>query len=232
MPVKKIKQSSAPHVAGASTVEAELLAIDETHRVLPFPMPRPNGFKAGILTSRPCRMPIIFERDQLSHFTAGKATYTGIGGETINVEPGTLVHFRRDWTGELVVHQPLRQVYGACSGGSGVGATPVLADVARVPAEEDWGPIPNPLEGEPRTSGIVLAKDGLVESGVWVCTPGKWALEVGRDEYCHFLTGRCTYTHESGEVIEVGPDTAVFFPKGWKGTCQVHETVRKVYLLR
>ena len=53
-----------------------------------------------------------------------------------------------------------------------------------------------------------------------------------RDEFCHFLEGRCTYTHESGEVIEIAPETAAFFPAGWKGTCRVHETVRKVYMAR
>jgi len=53
-----------------------------------------------------------------------------------------------------------------------------------------------------------------------------------RDEFCHFLSGRCTYTHESGEIIEIEPDTAAFFPAGWTGTCRIHETVRKVYMIR
>ena len=44
--------------------------------------------------------------------------------------------------------------------------------------------------------------------------------------------GRCTYTHESGEVIEIVPGTVAFFPQDWKGTCRVHETIRKVYMIR
>ena len=36
----------------------------------------------------------------------------------------------------------------------------------------------------------------------------------------------------TGEVIEIKPDTIAFFPKDWKGTCRVHETVRKVYMIR
>ena len=28
------------------------------------------------------------------------------------------------------------------------------------------------------------------------------------------------------------PDTVAFFPKDWKGTCRVHETIRKVYMIR
>jgi uncharacterized cupin superfamily protein len=55
---------------------------------------------------------------------------------------------------------------------------------------------------------------------------------VTRDEFCHFLEGRCTYVHESGEVIEIVPDTAAFFPQDWKGVCTVHETIKKVYMIR
>ncbi|HXE72177.1 MAG TPA: cupin domain-containing protein, partial [Candidatus Nitrosotenuis sp.] len=87
------------------------------------------------------------------------------------------------------------------------------------------------LEGVSHTSGVLLARndDGRAESGLWICTPGTWACHVTRDEFCHFLSGRCTYTHESGEIIEVEPDTAAFFPAGWRGVCAVHQTLRKVY---
>ena len=59
------------------------------------------------------------------------------------------------------------------------------------------------IDGESRTSGIVLHKgpEGQSETGIWICTPGFWNCHVTRDEFCHFLLGRCTYTHESGEVI-------------------------------
>lgn len=98
----------------------------------------------------------------------------------------------------------------------------------------DWGVIPTMIEGESRTSGIVIHRnaDGSSETGIWICTPGHWECHVTRDEFCHFLAGRCTYTHESGEVIEIVPDTAAFFPEGWRGACRVHETVRKVYMIR
>jgi uncharacterized cupin superfamily protein len=98
----------------------------------------------------------------------------------------------------------------------------------------DWGIVPTMIEGESRTSGVLLHKgpNGESETGLWICTPGTWECHVTRDEFCHFLEGRCTYTHESGEVIEIATETAAFFPAGWKGTCQVHETVRKVYMVR
>ncbi len=38
---------------------------------------------------------------------------------------------------------------------------------------KDWGMIPTMIEGESRTSGIVLHKgpNGESETGIWICTP-------------------------------------------------------------
>lgn len=117
--------------------------------------------------------------------------------------------------------------------------TAILRKPCDVDELEDWGPVPTMIEGQSLTSGVFLhrgsdpsgAFDGS-ESGLWVCTPGYWNCHVTRDEFCHFLEGRCTYTHESGEVTEIEPDTVAFFPADWKGTCRVHETIRKVYMIR
>lgn len=111
---------------------------------------------------------------------------------------------------------------------------PVLKDPASTAELSDWGDVPTMLEGRSHTSGVLLHKGpgGESECGLWVCTPGHWTCHVTRDEFTHFLEGDCTYTHESGEVTEVGPNTSVFFPAGWKGTCRVHRTVKKVYMIR
>jgi uncharacterized protein len=114
--------------------------------------------------------------------------------------------------------------------------TPVLRRPATIPSAslKDWGPIPTMIEGVSRTSGLLLHRDpgGENETGIWQCTPGLWRCEVTRDEFCHFLSGACTYTADDGEVIEIEPDTIAFFRQGWKGTCRVKETVRKVYMIR
>ncbi|HVO04587.1 MAG TPA: cupin domain-containing protein [Candidatus Cybelea sp.] len=111
---------------------------------------------------------------------------------------------------------------------------PHLSDPKTTAPLKDWGPVTTMIEGQSMTSGALLSKgpNGENETGIWVCTPGYWRCEVTRDEFCHFLLGRCTYTHDNGEVIEIRPDTIAFFPQGWKGTCRVHETVRKVYMIR
>lgn len=113
-------------------------------------------------------------------------------------------------------------------------SAPALPQASQQSELVDWGEIPDMVEGTSHTSGILIHKgpDGRSECGLWVCTPGTWNCHVTRDEFCHFIAGRCTYQHESGEVIEITPDTAAFFPEGWKGECTVHETVRKLYMIR
>ena len=114
--------------------------------------------------------------------------------------------------------------------------TPVMVDPKGLPlsALSDWGEVPTMIEGNSHTYGLLLHKgpNGESECGVWLCTPGFWNCHVTRDEFCHFLEGRAVYTHESGEVIVVEPNTTAFFEKGWRGTCRVQETVRKVYMIR
>lgn len=112
--------------------------------------------------------------------------------------------------------------------------TPIMKDPLSLTDLVDWGTIPTMTDGVSHVSGKVLHKGdgGRSECGYWVCTPGTWTCHVTADEFCHFLAGRSTYTHESGEVIEIEPDTAAFFPKDWKGVCTVHETIKKVYMIR
>jgi uncharacterized cupin superfamily protein len=117
--------------------------------------------------------------------------------------------------------------------------TPTLREPRAVGDLVEWGAVPDMIEGQSTTSGVILHKgaEGESECGIWVCTPGTWHCHVTSDEFCHFLEGRCTYTRETGpgepdEVIEIEPDTAAFFDAGWKGTCRVEETIRKVYMIR
>jgi len=97
----------------------------------------------------------------------------------------------------------------------------------------DWGVQPDALEGVSRSSGRLVHKgpDNRPESGIWVCTPGRWRLCIPRDELCHFVAGRATYRSDGGEVIEITPATLILFPAGWTGECTVHETLRNTYLL-
>ena len=97
----------------------------------------------------------------------------------------------------------------------------------------DWNVQPDAIEGVSRSSGRLVHKgpDNQPESGIWVCTPGRWRLTIPRDELCHFVGGRATYRSDDGEVIEVSAWAVVMFPAGWAGECTVHETMRNVYIL-
>lgn len=116
-------------------------------------------------------------------------------------------------------------------------AAMLLKQPAAIAADElvDWGAAGEPI-GSPvsRASGRLLhrAPDGSSETGIWVCTPGTWRCAVERDEFCHFLAGRCVYTAEDGERLAIEAGDAAFFPAGWRGTCEVLETVRKTYMIR
>ncbi|MER8602098.1 hypothetical protein NKH09_30510 [Mesorhizobium sp. M1339] len=54
---------------------------------------------------------------------------------------------------------------------------------------------------------------------------------VTRDEFCYFLDSRCTYVHESGEVIEIMPETPVFFPQDWGRMHRLRHD-KRLYMIR
>jgi uncharacterized cupin superfamily protein len=35
----------------------------------------------------------------------------------------------------------------------------------------------------------------------------------------------------AGEPADIGPGDTAVFPRGWTGTWQIHETIRKLYVL-
>ncbi len=97
----------------------------------------------------------------------------------------------------------------------------------------DWGPQPDAVEGRSHSTGRLLRKGpgNSPECGLWVCTPGTWRLAIPRDEFCSFVAGEATYTHDDGSTVAVSPGTVVMFPAGWTGTCEVRETIRNLYML-
>ena len=239
--------SSAPHLVRASTrddlvswgAQPDTLEgkSQSSGRLLhKGPENRPES---GLWVCTPGRWRLSIPRDELCYFVAGRAVYRRDAGETIDVRPGTLVLFPAGWTGECTVRETLRNTYMLTRDPpeAGAGAQPMTAKHLVDPLSQaglvDWGVIPTMIEGKSHTSGKLLHKgpNGRSECGIWRCTPGKWQCHVTRDEFCHFLAGRCTYVHESGEIIEITPDTAAFFPENWRGVCTVHDTVTKVYMI-
>ena len=113
----------------------------------------------------------------------------------------------------------------------------VLNNPLDIPRDElaDWGTVAKPI-GEPVSTEcgqlMFRRQNGSSEMGLWECTPGRWRCEVEKDEFCYFLSGKSVYTADTGETITVEAGMAAAFPAGWKGDCEVFETVRKVYMVR
>lgn len=110
---------------------------------------------------------------------------------------------------------------------------PVLIPDAVRAVLSDVGPVSVPL-GYPvarlKCLEAVSLPEKQVEAGVWECTPGVWRRQVTQAELCHFVAGRCTFTPDAGQPIEIRAGDAVFFPPNSRGVWNVKETVRKTYL--
>ncbi len=212
--------SSAPHLARASnhTASTVLFSRDE-----PLAEVGIRQLSAGSAT-------LAFPTDELWFCLRGSARF---GREVIAA--GDVIHFKEGWRDDAEIHDAFVGSYMRCPGGPS-DRTPVLRQALTAGPLDDWGTISTMIEGTSRVAGIRMSRetssDRRAETGVWTCSPGIWRCGVSRDEFCHFVAGRSTYYHSSGDVIEIEPDTLACFPAGWNGVCEVHETVRKVYMIR
>ena len=111
-----------------------------------------------------------------------------------------------------------------------VAGTSLLAAAATA-SLEDWGPLAE-ATGEPmHTRGVTLWSDGEAETGVWECTAGPSYWVQDQHEFVHILSGTLTVTPDGGAPLSLGPGDSAVFPRGWRGTWDLHETVRKVYAI-
>jgi hypothetical protein len=110
-------------------------------------------------------------------------------------------------------------------------AGPFLAQAATMTELEDWGALEEATGPEMQTSGYTLWEDGEASSGVWVCSPGPsfWKLET--NEFVHIIGGSMTVTSQEGESVTLKAGDTMVFPRGWEGTWEIHETLRKLYVI-
>ncbi|WP_235672578.1 cupin domain-containing protein [Mycolicibacterium hodleri] len=94
---------------------------------------------------------------------------------------------------------------------------------------EDWGPLDEATGDPMATSGLEIWVDGDSSAGIWQCAPGPSRWTLATHEVIYLVAGRMTATPDGGEASEIGVGDVAVFPKGWTGTWDIHETVRKVY---
>jgi uncharacterized protein len=191
----------------------------------------------GVRRYLPGEHAVVLDREELSYVVGGRATFRRDRGTAIDVEAGTVVHLKEGWRGVIDVRAPLDLSYVRAPGAPGAD-TPVVRGAMTAGPLDDRGPVTSMIDGQSVTARLLMSQvsdrrdaERRAETGIWTCTPGTWRCRVSRDEFCHFISGRSLYTHESGEEIAIAPDTLAVFPAGWTGVCEVEQTVRKVYMI-
>jgi uncharacterized protein len=48
---------------------------------------------------------------------------------------------------------------------------------------------------------------------------------------CQVLSGSATLVGEDGQRVELAGGSTIVLPDGWKGTWEIHETLRKTYVI-
>jgi uncharacterized protein len=101
---------------------------------------------------------------------------------------------------------------------------------------EDWGPLEEATSEDipMQTHGLTMwtgPEGGGQSTGIWQCTagPSYWVQE--ENEFIYLLSGSLTVTPDGGKPVTFGAGDSAMFPRGWRGTWDLHETVRKVYVL-
>jgi uncharacterized cupin superfamily protein len=75
-------------------------------------------------------------------------------------------------------------------------------------------------------------EDKAFSVGVWECTPYAEILNYPTEnEYCVVLKGKVSLTNPDGSVETFEAGDSYVVPAGFKGKFEVHETLRKIYVI-
>lgn len=90
------------------------------------------------------------------------------------------------------------------------------------------------LPGQEEASAVLWrSADGRTVIGVWECTPGRFTADRTKTgEYCYILSGRASLINADGTGRgEVSAGDLLVLPQGWKGEWDIHERVRKFFVM-
>jgi len=87
------------------------------------------------------------------------------------------------------------------------------------------------ISGAPEVFHKGIYEGDDVTVGIWQHGVGV-SSDVEADEIFIVLSGRATIEIENGPTLEVGPGDVCSYPPGIVSTWTVHETIRKVYVVR
>ena len=91
---------------------------------------------------------------------------------------------------------------------------------------------PDQIEaGLPEVRHLPVIDDGDLAVGVWQHSVGV-SNDVEADEMFVVIRGRATIEFDNGDTLEIGPGDLVAYPPGTRTRWTIHETLRKVYVIR
>lgn len=91
----------------------------------------------------------------------------------------------------------------------------------------------NVLSGKPATTtrNVFTDASGQLFSGIWTSTKGKWSVRYDEDEFVYLISGKCRLTDAAGHAETFGADAAFVIPKGFTGTWETLEALKKYYVI-
>lgn len=89
------------------------------------------------------------------------------------------------------------------------------------------------ISGNPATKlqNYYTDATGQFFAGIWESSPGKWQVNYGEEEFCAILAGRITLTDADGEAQSFQTGDAFIIPKGFTGTWETIDAVKKWYVI-
>jgi uncharacterized cupin superfamily protein len=97
---------------------------------------------------------------------------------------------------------------------------------------EPRGVHPGATAGAPEQFSRTIFDDGRVRIGVWECTPGSFeTAKDGISEQQIVIAGHATVRGAEGTTVELRPGETLITPDGWRGSWEIRETVRKVFVI-
>ena len=99
---------------------------------------------------------------------------------------------------------------------------------------EHYRPAPEKiLKGDPAQSvtNHYSSPCNQFHAGVWEGEPGQWTIRYTEHEYCEILQGVSVIRDEQGNAKTVRAGDRFVIPAGLKGTWEVLEPCRKVYVI-
>jgi len=101
------------------------------------------------------------------------------------------------------------------------------------PPPAEMGRPDNIVAGNPETllQNYYTDQGNQFFAGVWECTPGKWRVSYAEEEFCAILEGKAILTDAAGNSETVKTGDAFVIPKGFAGTWETVQKVRKWYVI-